>query len=69
MNSVQKKKRIKSRENKSSAFHGFSEVFGCLPEVLALSQRAFIGIHEQIIQDTAIFLTVVKTGTLNGGFV
>lgn len=63
-----KKKKIKNRE-KSSAFHRVSEFFGCLLEVLALIQCAFIGIHEQIIQDTAIFLTVVKTGTLNGGFV
>lgn len=62
------RKRV-SREKKSSAFHRISEVFGSLLEVLALIQCAFIGIHEQIIQGTAIFLTVVKTGTLNGGFV
>jgi len=53
---------------KSSAFHRISEVFGYLLEVLALIQCAFIGIHEQM-QGTAIFLAVIKTGTLNGGFV
>lgn len=62
------RKRI-SREKKSSAFHRTSEVFGSLLEVLALVQCAFIGTHEQITQGTAIFLTVVKTGTLNRGFV
>lgn len=37
--------------------------------MLELIQCAFIGICVQIIKGTNIFIAVIKTGMLNGGFV